>query len=417
MSLRERLGNKVKTEEESIENIEANVEYYENNEVAKTINSLGVVENLLTDSSLNTIYLLGAHNIYVERKGKVNKTTLTYRDDIQLESIIRRLAQKNNAEIDEENPIVTFKYRSGVVIRAVLPPLSNPINVTIKCYKDKFASLELLQKEQAFSKEITLFLESLTTFKTNCLIVGERSTFKTTLLGAIAKKMPLNNRGVIVDYSKELELDAPNIINYDLSNLNNEKAKKNLIKTLFVSNPDKIFLNDCDEFELFTPYLLQGNKNLIATMTVDNTDKVIKKFKNNFYEMFDVVILIKTLENGAKKIDTIYATRNENVLDKVFYLNNFNDYKSCGFIPDFCRNNSQLATNMFDIMYKHTYQTDKLKRPNAPINRINRAEILKKFKKDVSQIKSVEVLEEKEKIKPQLLDFQEEDNDGEYFHL
>lgn len=417
MSLRERLGNKIKTDEELIESIDSNVEYYENNEVAKTINSLGVVENLLTDSSLNAIYILGAHDIYVERKGKVNKTTLAYRDDIQLDSIIRRLAQKNNVEIDEENPIVTFKYRPGIIVRAVLSPISNPINVTIKCYKDKFSSLELLQKEQCFSKEIALFLGTLTTMSANCLIVGERNTFKTTLLSAIAKKLPLNNRGVVVDYSKELELDIPNIINYDLSSLSDDKIKKKLIKTLFISNPDKIFLNDCDEFELFAPYLLQGSKNLIATITANNPDMVVKKFKNNFYNMFDVLIYVKTLENGAKKIDTIYAARNENVLDKVFYLNNFNDYKSCGFIPDFCRNNTQLTANMFDIMYKHTYQIDKLKKPKLQANRINRAEILKKFKKDLPQIKTVEVLEEKEKIKPQFLDFREEDNDGEYFHL
>ena len=150
MSLKDRLASSSDKQQQ--------VKYYRTSEEFHEINSLGVLDELLKDEDVNSIYVNGAKSVYVERKGKLQKSNKFFRDNVQLENIIRRNALDIGFELDNLNPYFEFYKEEGVRVCASLPPLSNPASIYVKCYHDKYATIQNLQEELSFSKEIALFL-------------------------------------------------------------------------------------------------------------------------------------------------------------------------------------------------------------------------------------------------------------------
>ena len=184
MSLKDRLNNQNKDI-----NTQAQPKYYESDIEAQKADSLGPIDSLLTDEDINAIYVNGPKNVYIEKRGKVHKSTITYRDVIQLENIIKRNAQALDIDFNEKNPFVKFNLKEGINVSATLPPLSKNITMQIKCYNDKHATLQNLQQDQALSKEIALVLDSICAHDCNIIIAGEQNTLKTTLLSALSKRL------------------------------------------------------------------------------------------------------------------------------------------------------------------------------------------------------------------------------------
>ena len=242
MSLKDRLHTTIKQNE--IKEEKEQVEYYQNSSIAAQIDSLGVIDTFLADDDINSIYVNGAKNIYIERKGKTHKSTSSFRDNVQLENLIKKYAQNIGYKINEENPYIKFNHKLGINVVATLPPLSSNAVMFVKCYKDKHASFQALQDGQSISKEIALVLEAISALRTNIIIAGERSTLKTTILSTLLKNLPSNDRGVVVDYKAEIKNDSPNFSNFDFSNIKDKKEELDILNSIFISNPDRIYIND-----------------------------------------------------------------------------------------------------------------------------------------------------------------------------
>ena len=192
---------------------------------------------------------------------------------MRLENIIRKNAKFHGIEFDEAHPYIEFGYKLGINVFATLPPLSNVATMIIKCYKDKFASFKGLLETQALSKEMALLIEALASLKLNIVIAGKKNSLKTTLLSAIAKKLPQNNNGIIFDYANELKLENANITTFDFRHYENKK----LIESIVDSNPDKIFINDCKNLSYFGKFIENGYRGICATYCADNPLDVLQE--------------------------------------------------------------------------------------------------------------------------------------------
>ena len=330
-------------------------QYYSSNEIANKIDSLGAIDTILNDDDLNSIFISGAKNVYIQRRGKFHKSTTTYRDNIQLENLIRKYAQSIGVELDDRKPNLSFCHRLGINVDATLPPLSNVPVIFVKSYKDKHANLQSLQDEQCISKEIALTLETINALDTNVLIVGKKSTLKTTILSAMSKKLQINNRGIVVDFKNEFKNDNQNCTNFDFSELDTE-TKTKLIDSIFATQPDKVYLNDCDEisFNQILSKIDDGHKGILATMDASNPKEAVEKIAQNIakftnqineqkaltmaYKAFKLIITVCCDEIGNRKIQSITQTsfdRDGNCcLRDIFLLNSRNTHESTGNIPE-----------------------------------------------------------------------------------
>ena len=408
MSLKDRL-NTTNISNKEVEKKEKNQapKYYESSEIAN-IETLGVIDNLLIDDEINSIHVNGARNITIEKNGKKTRSTVVFRDNVQLENLIRKNAQNIGIEIDEEKPYINFNYKDGVNVQATLPPLSSSANIFVKCYKEKFASLQVFAENQTVSKEISLILEALSNAKNNIIISGESNTLKTTTLNAIAKTLPSNSQGVLIDYSNELKINSKNFSNFNFSNIKNEE--KEILNSIANSNFDMLLINDPNKKTIahLQEKISEGLNGVIITVCAKNPKETMNKIalailKQNpnldyktaekfAHEAFDLIIFCKREENGKRKISSISqinTDENENCkIEDIFFLNHILEHESTGIIPDFFEtskiNNLPININIFDKTYKHTYHKNfKDDLAEQFSKKTANQDILRKFKKEL----------------------------------
>lgn len=418
MSLKDRLKTTQKTPVKV--EVEKQPQYFNTNDESNSFETLGVIDTLLIDEELNSVFVSGAKNVYLNKKGKIHKSTSTFRDNVQLENILKKAALAEGIEPIGENACFKFNHKIGVNVVATLPPLSNVATMFVKCYKDKHATFQTLQEEHSISKEIALVLEALCTIKKNILIVGEENTLKTTLLSALAKKIPTNNRTIIIDNEKELKIDFPNYTSYNFSNFKNNSMFDKLFKSIFLSNPDKIFVND-DEGNVILDalaYLNEGYKGFIATYKAKDEQDAIEKISKEYtsydekiskeeakamvLNSFDIIVCAKRDEIGRRKVSAISQINllsQQEIVEQIFSLDYLQEHKSTGVVPIFyedIKNNSlPIGDNIFDGNYKHTYYKGYNKDLTSQFGKKSpNIDILKKFKKELPMQEEVTEKEE-----------------------
>lgn len=425
MSLKDRLNTVPKQQIKETKK-EEQPKYYKTEQEAQ-LDTLGAIDTLLANDDLNSIFVSGAKNIYLERRGKTTKSTSTFRDNVQLENLIKKIAQNEGVELDEQAPFFKFNYKTGVNVLATLPPLSNVASLFIKCYKDKHATIQTLQIEHSISKEIALILEAFCAIKKNILIIGSKNTLKTTLLSALAKKIPTNNRAIIIDSENEFKITSQNCTNYDFSKIDNPKTMDLILSSIVNSNPDKLLINTENE-DLINKTIEKINsqyKGLILTLCANNSDEAIKKLSqilmNNSNNLalheakaivlsnFDIIIEAQKDELGRRKISSIkeinLSKENEFIQD-IFTLDYLKQHKSQGITPLFyedIKNNSlPIGDNIFNIEYKHTYHKG-IDIDAQFAKKGTNIDILKKFKKDLPTPNDENIeTEEQQEIKKEI---------------
>ncbi len=371
------------------------------------VDSLGILETILGDDDLNSIYVSGAKNVYVQRKGKTVKSTSVFRDSVQLENMLNRVAQNLGITLNEKVPVFKYNQKLGINVSAMLPPLSVPASIYIKCYCDKHASLQRLQEVQSISKEMALVLEGLVSIKKNIIIIGAKSAQKTTLLSALAKKLPLNLKGVLIDFSQEVQIHASNFTNYDFSQIDDLNLRNAISDTIFNSGQDKVFINDPDKNTIakIVEASRTDNKGFILTLDAKNNKNALRKLAlaymsdnpnigfdealSAIYDAFDVIITTRLDSNGKRKVDSVSEIDEEEYsLSDIFTFTHLNEHSSSGIIPkfyeDFKEYSLPVSVNIFDIEYKHTYYKNYSDDVLSHFSKKSaNAEILKKFKKEL----------------------------------
>lgn len=409
LSLKDRLKTTQKTTISKPKQ-EQPLKYYNSNEEIPQNESLGIVDSLLIDDEINSIFVSGAKNIYIEKKGKTYKSTSAFRDNVQLENLVRKIAHTNGVDLSVQNSF-KFNYKQGINIFATLPPLSDEVTLCVKSYYDNHSTLAKLQEGNNVSKEIALILEALCTIKKNILIIGEKSTLKTTLLSAMVKKVPTNNRVVIIDNQCEFKNKNSNTTNYDFTKITTKDVKEELLSQILSSAPDRLFIND-NSNEILSKIinkLSKSYKGFITSLQADNAQDAIEfliqnilknntnissqKAKNIALNAFDLIITTKKDDTGRRYIGAISEidlSAEDNFIKDIFVFDCINQYKSTGIIPKFYKdvkdNSLPISDNIFDENYKHTYNKSFNNDSFATFGKKGNIEILKKFKKDLPTV-------------------------------
>ena len=422
MSLKDRLGSVQQVKQNTQDEKQEQQPKYYNTDIEANVDSLGALDTILSDDDLNSVFVSGAKNIYLEKKGKIYKSTTTFRDNVQLENMLKKIALSYGVELDEFNPCFQFNHKIGISVSATVPPLSNIPTVFIKCYKDKHATFQTLQEELSTSKEITLILEALCTIKRNVLIIGSKNTLKTTLLSALAKKIPSNNRTVIIDSENEFKITGQNFTNYDFSKAENETIQSDLLNLIIDTNPDKLIINTKKENVIVESIKKIQNhyRGMVLGFCADNTQDAIEKLSYLYIKYnphltfekaralilstFDIIISTKKDDLGRRKISAVSQINlfSKSFIEDIFVLD-YLVHKSTGIVPifydDIKTNSLPIGDNIFDINYKHTYHKGldldgamNFSKKSANID------ILKKFKKDLPTQNQEDLRKEMEQI-------------------
>ena len=218
-------------------------------EIYDSIRGLGPLEKLLTDESVSEIMVNGAKQVYVERKGKLMMSDVTFYDNEQLLNVIDRIVSPLGRHIDEANPMVDARLPDGSRVNAVIAPLSlkGPI-LTIRKFSKRPLSIDDLINYGSLTIKMASFLESCVKGRLNMVVSGGTGSGKTTLLNVLSAYIPYDERIITIEDAAEIQLQQQHVLTLEARPANLEGTGmitiRDLVRNALRMRPDRIIVGE-----------------------------------------------------------------------------------------------------------------------------------------------------------------------------
>lgn len=293
----------------------------------------GPLEVLLKDPTISDILINGPKKIYVERRGKMEKSDVAFRDNEHLLQIIDRIVSKVGRRVDETSPMVDARLPDGSRVNAIIPPLAlDGASVSIRRFGANPLKLEDLLNYKAFTPEMAMLMEACIKARLNILISGGTGCGKTTLLNTLSAFIPQEERIVTIEDAAELQLQQDHVVRLETRppNIENKGAvtTRDLVRNALRMRPERIIIGECRGGESLD--MLQAmNTGHAGSMTTlhANTPRdaqarletmimmagmelPIKAMRQQISSAVDLIIQANRLQGGPRKITHITEVMN-----------------------------------------------------------------------------------------------------------
>ncbi|HYE69561.1 MAG TPA: ATPase, T2SS/T4P/T4SS family, partial [Anaerovoracaceae bacterium] len=267
----------------------------------------------------------GIDNIFIERKGKIERLDLHFETKEDLEEIIRRIAAKVHREINELNPIVDARLDDGSRVNAVYKniALNGPI-LTIRRFPESRILMEDLLRMGTITEEAAEFLKALVQSGYNIFISGGTSSGKTTFLNVLSEYIPKDERVIVIEDAAELQITGiENLVRLECKNANvqgkGEVSVRQLIKASLRMRPNRIIvgevrggevldmiqaMNTGHDGSLSTGHgnSTEGMLSRIEAMFLQAADFPIDAIRSQIAEAIDIIVHLGRLPDKSRKV-------------------------------------------------------------------------------------------------------------------
>src|SRR6266436_4918299 len=217
---------------------------------------LGPLEPFLEDDDVTDILANGPFSVFVERRGKLEKTTARFRDAQHLVNVAQRIASAIGRRIDEASPMVDARLADGSRVNIVLPPIVlNGGTISIRKFPKRGMTLDAIVRLDTLSQEVARLLQIAARSRLNILISGGTGSGKTTLLNAISRYIDNDERVITIEDAVELRLQQPHVVQMETRPPNIEGVghipQRELVRNALRMRPDRIIVGEVRGAEAF----------------------------------------------------------------------------------------------------------------------------------------------------------------------
>jgi pilus assembly protein CpaF len=218
-------------------------------EVVDEVFGLGPLEPLLKDDTISDILVNTCNFIYVERRGQLEKTTLTFQDNKHLLHIIDKIVSAVGRRVDESSPMVDARLPDGSRVNVIIPPLAvdGPILSIRRFGSNPLGAADLL-RNQALTPPMLDFLSGCVKARLNIVISGGTGSGKTTLLNTLSSFISEKERIVTIEDSAELQLRQEHVVRLETRPPNVEGKgairQRELVINALRMRPDRVVLGE-----------------------------------------------------------------------------------------------------------------------------------------------------------------------------
>jgi pilus assembly protein CpaF len=218
-------------------------------EVLDEVFGLGPLEPLLQDPTISDILVNTHKQVYIERKGLLELTTVTFRDAQHLLRIIDKIVSQVGRRVDTSTPMVDARLSDGSRVNAIIPPLAvdGPILSIRRFSQDKLMPPDLVERA-ATTQGMMELLEACVRAKLNIIIAGGTGAGKTTLLNAMSAFISPKDRIVTIEDAAELQLKQPHVVRLETRPPNLEGSgavrQRELLVNSLRMRPDRIVVGE-----------------------------------------------------------------------------------------------------------------------------------------------------------------------------
>jgi pilus assembly protein CpaF len=218
-------------------------------EIQHEVFGLGPLEPLLQDPSVNDVLVNGHDDVWVERRGKLEKTVARFKDDAHLMRIIDKIVSAVGRRIDESNPMVDARLTDGSRVNVIVPPLAldGPTMSIRRFAADPFSAEDLISFGSV-TQQVMDLMAGVVKARLNILISGGTGSGKTTFLNVLSNFIPNNERIVTIEDAAELQLKQEHLVRLETRPANLEGlgrvTQRDLVVNSLRMRPDRIVLGE-----------------------------------------------------------------------------------------------------------------------------------------------------------------------------
>ena len=291
------------------------------------VTGLGPIEPLFRDHGISDILVNGPKDVYIERRGKLSRTNITFRDNAHLLTVIDRIVSRVGRRVDESSPMVDARLADGSRVHAIIPPLAldGPV-LSIRRFGAELTAQDLVSKGAMTDQMLTL-LAGCVLARLNILISGGTGSGKTTLLNALSSFIPAAERVVTIEDAAELRLQQDHVVRLETRPPNSEGRgevmARDLVKNALRMRPDRIILGEVRSAEALD--MLQamntGHEGSLATIHANTPRDAMARLetmilfagtnlpnratREQISSAIDVIVQVSRMADGSRRIVSI----------------------------------------------------------------------------------------------------------------
>ncbi len=289
---------------------------------------LGPLEVLLKEEGIGDIMINGPKHVFIEKKGRIDRSSIVFRDDDHLLQVIDRIVSRIGRRVDESSPMVDARLEDGSRVNAIIPPLAldGPV-LTIRMFGSKPLTQHDLIRFGAFTPEMLMLMESSMKARLNIIISGGTGSGKTTLLNTLSSFIQNDHRIITIEDAAELRLQQEHVVRLETRPPNVEGkgavTATDLVKNALRMRPDRIIIGECRGAE--TLDMIQamntGHEGSMTTVHANNPrdamsrletmismaglELPIRALRQQFASAVDLIIQANRLQGGPRKVTSI----------------------------------------------------------------------------------------------------------------
>ena len=297
-------------------------------EILDEIFGLGPLEQLLKDPNVSDILVNRFDRVYVEKAGKLELTSLTFKDNVHLMQIIERIVSRVGRRVDESSPMVDARLADGSRVNAIIPPLAidGPCLSIRRFGRDPVTARQMIEN-QTLTESMLELLSSMVKGRLNILVSGGTGAGKTTLLNVLSGYIPNSDRIVTIEDAAELQLKQEHVVRLETRppNIEGKGAvrQRQLVINSLRMRPDRIVVGEVRGEEAFD--MLQamntGHEGSLTTVHANSPRDAIARVENmvsmanlniperavrqQIASAVHAVVQIARLSDGTRKVITV----------------------------------------------------------------------------------------------------------------
>jgi pilus assembly protein CpaF len=218
-------------------------------EISDDILGYGPIEPFLRDPEISEVMVNNAHDIWIERAGKLRKVDTQFNDEAHLRRTIEKIVAKVGRRVDESSPMVDARLADGSRVNAVVPPLAlDGSNLTIRKFAADPFTVDDLISFGTFTPAVGKLLEACVRGRLNVLVSGGTGAGKTTTLNVLSSFIPGDERIITIEDAAELRLHQDHVIRLESRPANiegkGEVKIRDLVKNSLRMRPDRIVVGE-----------------------------------------------------------------------------------------------------------------------------------------------------------------------------
>ncbi|MFS4459630.1 CpaF family protein [Bdellovibrio sp. HCB2-146] len=290
--------------------------------------NLGPVLKYLEDKGVSEILVNGHKEIFVERKGKLERVPESFPSEDDLRAAVNSIAQSVGRRIDDESPRLDARLPDGSRIAAVIPPMSRKgTTLSIRKFTNNKITFADYIKFGAITEDGARFLDICMFLGKNIIVSGGTGSGKTTLLSLLCSRIPKGQRVLVIEDSSELQVEYEHVVMFETRQANaqgkGEVSIKDLLKSALRLRPDRIIVGEVrssEAMELLNA-MNTGHKGCMGTVHANTPEDAIvrlealaqggdakiseKALRSQVASAIDIIVQVSRYSDGSRKIGAI----------------------------------------------------------------------------------------------------------------